>query len=420
MSEFLIYLLKVAAAQLALYGIYRLLLVNGTHFRLNRIFLLAAIILPYFLPLVQTGFVSGGPIPSAVNNVSLENLLSPVDITDNQGELPWIRLLILIYAAGFLFGLVRVADQAGRMVALFRKLARISRPGISLHISRETLPPFSFFRWVCVDEDTLHNAGFQIVLKHEMVHVKQWHSMDVLIAHLNALVVWFNPANRLMIHALKNTHEYLADAEVTEQTADKAGYCQLLFNQMVGVQEGFANYFNHSLTLKRMTMMTKSKSGRYAGLKVLLALPVVLLLAVVMGTGNRAGALVSPVDQLSQAEIPVSGSPDDTAKLANPDKQPEFPGGQEAMIKFLIKNIRYPEDARTKGIQGTVYVQFTILQSGELSDIKVKKGVNDQLDAEAVRVVASMPNWIPGEQDGKKVNVVMVLPVSFKLEKGKK
>ncbi|HRZ42542.1 MAG TPA: M56 family metallopeptidase [Bacteroidales bacterium] len=420
MSEFLFYLLKVAAGQLVLYGFYRLLLANGTHFRLNRLYMLAAVILPYLFPLIRTGFVTAGAVTSAVPALSLERILAPVEIHGNPDDLPWIRLLMILYGAGLLFALARLSDQAGRTAALLKRLPGTSYSGITLCVSREPIPPFSFFKWVCMDEDTFRSPGFHTVLKHEMVHVKQWHSLDVLLANLSSLLVWFNPVNRLMIHALKNTHEYLADAEVTEQTADKAGYCLLLLNQMVGVQEGFANYFNHSLTLKRMIMMTKSKSGRLAGLKVLLALPVVLLLIIAMGTGNRAGALISPADLVGPVANAHPDLPDDTVNYASLDKQPEFPGGQDAMIKFLIKNIRYPEAAREKGIQGTVYVQFTVLNTGALSDIKIKKGVNDLLDAEAKRVVTSMPDWIPGEQKGKKVNVVIVLPVNFQLENKKK
>lgn len=92
---------------------------------------------------------------------------------------------------------------------------------------------------------------------------------------------------------------------------------------------------------------------------------------------------------------------------------PAFPGGEAAMVQFIQKNVVYPELSREMGEQGTVYVQFVVNSDGSIQDVVVLKGVSDQLDKEAVRVVKKMPHWSPGEQAGKKVRVRYQIPIKF-------
>ena len=98
------------------------------------------------------------------------------------------------------------------------------------------------------------------------------------------------------------------------------------------------------------------------------------------------------------------------------ETQPSFPGGEEELFKFIRQNTVYPDSANENGINGKVYVQFVVTKTGEVNDIKVIRGIGGGCDEAAVAVVSKMPNWIPGEQRGKKIDVRFVLPISFKLE----
>lgn len=98
------------------------------------------------------------------------------------------------------------------------------------------------------------------------------------------------------------------------------------------------------------------------------------------------------------------------------EDQPEFPGGMEALMKHLSKEIKYPKEAQDKGTQGRVIVQFVVRKDGSITDAKVMKPVDPLLDAEALRVVSEMPNWTPGKQRGEAVNVRFTLPVTFRLQ----
>lgn len=97
------------------------------------------------------------------------------------------------------------------------------------------------------------------------------------------------------------------------------------------------------------------------------------------------------------------------------DKEPQYPGGLQGLMEFLMENVKYPPEAAKAGIQGKVLVSFIVNKDGTISDVSVRNSVNPLLDAEAKRVVSIMPRWIPGEHNGKKVRVVYLLPVTFRL-----
>jgi len=98
------------------------------------------------------------------------------------------------------------------------------------------------------------------------------------------------------------------------------------------------------------------------------------------------------------------------------ETMPQYPGGESAMYAFLGKNVKYPAMAREGGIQGKVYVEFTIKKDGSVADVSIKKGIGGGCDEEVIRVVKLFPKWIPGTQNGKPVNVKMMLPFNFTLK----
>ena len=97
------------------------------------------------------------------------------------------------------------------------------------------------------------------------------------------------------------------------------------------------------------------------------------------------------------------------------DEMPSFPGGQGAMMEFLSKNIKYPIEAEENGIQGRVLVKIVVKKDGMIDSPTVVKGVDPLLNKEAIRVVKTMPKWIPGKQKGEPVNVSFTVPVTFRI-----
>jgi protein TonB len=97
------------------------------------------------------------------------------------------------------------------------------------------------------------------------------------------------------------------------------------------------------------------------------------------------------------------------------EDQPSFPGGEEARIRYLTENLRYPQMAREAGIQGTVFVTFVVERDGSVTDVRVLRGIGGGCDEEAVRVVRNMPRWEPGRQRGQPVRVQFNMPIRFVL-----
>jgi protein TonB len=135
---------------------------------------------------------------------------------------------------------------------------------------------------------------------------------------------------------------------------------------------------------------------------------------------------VLPVQTIVTAEaIPVNQRPgtsateqtSDTTVFFVVDEEPQFPGDDNARLRFLAQNISYPEKAQNEGKQGRVTVQFIVEKDGSLTNVKIVEGVSPELDAEAVRVIRSMPKWIPGKQRGVNVRVSYMLPIQFRLQR---
>ena len=127
--------------------------------------------------------------------------------------------------------------------------------------------------------------------------------------------------------------------------------------------------------------------------------------------GTQSTTLVNCANDTTQMQETQS-----TTVVNRADEMPHFPGGEAKMMQYLAQRIQYPLVAVKKGIQGRVICRFIITSTGEIKDIEVLRGVEASLDREAVRVLRSMPKWIPGKQGGKAVNVYYTLPISFRLK----
>jgi TonB family protein len=310
------------------------------------------------------------------------------------------------------------------------------KQGIRMVFIDRNYQPFSFFGIVFIPENLKESDSLPQILEHERVHVRQVHSLDLLLMEILTILHWFNPFIWFYRRSLKSIHEYLADEGVIVKGYDKVNYQELLLGQTLGIQvNDLTNNFNHSLLKSRIIMMTKQRSGTFSGWKTTLAIPVLLGLVMIFSTSVYTGR--SNENQQQDKLISAGGKPmpvlmasvyypdEDSIKRASGKEpvyevvktMPEFQGGFDALVKYLVANIKYPEDAKKNGIQGTVFVSFVVEKDGKVSNVSLMKGVDPALDAEALRVVKTMPAWSPGlNDDGKAVNVRFNLPISFKLD----
>lgn len=402
MTEIVIYLVKVSVCMIVLYGLYALTLNKETHFSFNRFYLLISIIISLIIPLLNIPFSSNNP------ETGFEFVMQTIQVSSDKvftksNSNTSANIVAIIYLTVLLILSVRFAYRFVSLFYIRRKCQVEKKNGIYVALCKNHIAPFSFFRTIFIDEKTIRDEHADKIILHETIHIRQLHSFDVIFAETICLLTWFNPVSWMIKSALKETHEYLADSEVSEQAHGSAEYFLLLIKNAVGVQPGLANNFNKSLTLKRLNMMKKNRSGRLSILKALPVLPVLIMLFIAFSCGNNADDLKSQNASECQKNLKV-------------EKMPEFPGGQEAMTKFIVDNVKYPEAARKNGIQGKVMVTFTVTKCGKLDKINVTQKVNELLDAEAIRVISAMPDWVPGEDKGAAVDVQMTLPISFKLE----
>lgn len=126
------------------------------------------------------------------------------------------------------------------------------------------------------------------------------------------------------------------------------------------------------------------------------------------------------LDSLESNEVPDTviqyNQPESDRVFSVVEQMPSFPGGMGAMMQYLSSNIKYPKEAEKKGIQGRVLLSFIVQTDGSITDVRISKSVDPSLDKEAIRVVKSMPKWIPGRQNGEPVRVKYTFPVTFRLQ----
>ena len=158
-------------------------------------------------------------------------------------------------------------------------------------------------------------------------------------------------------------------------------------------------------------MKNKQKTNSFAGYKYLLFVPLIISLLAMNSTAMRANVQKKVVK--TNKTTKKSGANDKVYVVV--EQMPSFPGGDSALLKYLLANVKYPVPALKAQKQGRVMVRFTVEKDGAISDVKVARSVTPSLDAEAVRVVKAMPKWTPGKQDGQLVRVRYNVPVSFKL-----
>ena len=130
---------------------------------------------------------------------------------------------------------------------------------------------------------------------------------------------------------------------------------------------------------------------------------------------QRVKKIMADIDKYWQKQE-VERVPDGAKVCDVVEQMPSFPGGMGALMQYLSTHIKYPIEAENNGIQGRVICTFVIGEDGSISNVKVSRSVDPLLDAEAVRVISSMPHWIPGKKDGVPCRVKFTLPVTFKLQ----
>ena len=438
MGTFLVYILKSATCLAVFYLFYKLLMSRDTFHRFNRFALLGLLVLSSLLPLVEASVNS----PAAVQEtmLTLEQLLLLADIQPEDESMAaatpsatalWLRAALLVYLTGIVFFIVRNLCSLARLGRLIRQGKREAldsylpdrkEKNVRLVVHDHDIAPFSWMHWIVIARKDLEENGREILI-HELAHIRNRHSWDLLLADLCIFVQWFNPAAWLLKQELQNIHEYEADETVLREGVNARNYQMLLIKKAVGTRlYSMANSFNHSSLKKRITMMLKEKSNPWARAKYLYILP----LAALAVTAFARPEVSAVADEISAVKVIAPAVHDSIQPNVQPavaapssalDQMPEFPGGMEALNTYLRNNIRYPQEAQKAGIQGRVIIQFIVSKDGSITDAEVVESVDPQLDAEGLRLIKNMPRWKPGMRKGQAIRVKQTLPIRFAFTK---
>ncbi len=274
METFALYLIKSAIWLTGFALVFILFLRNERFFLLNRIYLITGIIASFLLPFITIRYIVYIPVMIA-NEVSAGTAAAIVPERNLMSVLPGI--LFLIYVSGAVFVALLIIRQCRSLLKSVRNADVHPHHQVKLIRTAGIKSSFSFFSYVFVNP-SVTDIEAQEILNHELVHVRQKHWFDLLLAEMLCMVQWFNPMIWIYVRYIRQNHEYLADEVALQRSSDPAVYRAVLLNQIVGAPVVvLANSFNYSINLKRFKMMKNKTTSPYRKMKVLLILPVIAI-----------------------------------------------------------------------------------------------------------------------------------------------
>lgn len=423
----MLYLLQVNLGLVLFYALYKLVCTRDTFFRSRRFILLLALVLPFVLPLVDVReWLESRDSLIMLTHLDYSVVLPEIVVGSEAAEAGngvwvWSDWVKYLYLAGVLVLSVRFLVQAYSLWHLILRTPEQTINGIRVKCLNGSSGPFSFFRWIFLNPTTVKEDELDEILTHEMAHVKQRHSVDVLLAEMVSICCWMNPFAWLLKREVRLNLEFLADKRVMEAGFATKSYQYHLLGLAYSHKYGLSNNFNFSHLKKRIIMMNKKKSNGTGRIKyALFMLPAFALLVAgniscSQGTSEKQDAKEESVAPDSVVAVPTDSVAKDEVFMVA-EQMPEYPGGMKELFKFLQDNVKYPESAMKKNVQGRVIVQFVVEKDGTPTEFNVVRSVDPDLDAEALRVMKAMSKWKPGMQKGEPVRVKYTVPVSFQLQ----
>ena len=322
MSAFLIYSLQAIILQALFVIVFEIFFKKETFFKANRIYLIGSLILSFIIPLIEI------PI-DLIDQEQAIIQLKEIVITRNNSvfnideKASAYSFIFIIYLIGFLIFFGLFFYKLIKIFSLIKSSKHFKNNQSNLFYIENSNQAFSFFNFIFIGTD---NQNFDVIVKHELVHAKQWHSLDILIVEILKIVFWFNP---ILYHYHKRfieLHEFEADMKSANE--DKKKYFEVLLCQILNCNSISLtnNFYNQSLIKKRIVMLQKSKSKRRGIAKYLVVIPVVVLSMTVFSTTIVA-------QEVKKIEKVVGNKPNETTETA-PNQTTKTPS---TMVKMEPK-----------------------------------------------------------------------------------
>ena len=421
MQPFYIFGIRSVLIGFFFYGIYFFFLKNKAPFNFIRFYLILALIsmslfpiLPFLgIPFPKIDFFAHLPIKDSINGIWINTVT-----VGSKSQTSHFDVSILLYSYLSIAGIqiLRILWSFISIVLLWLKSNKTAQDGLNIAITPKQVAVFSIFNWIFIDQKTLSLRDAGLILAHEKLHIQQNHTFDLIFGELLRVVLWFNPFIHLIIKEIKANHEFLADVSIIETPGKLKNYQNLLVQLSTSIDFNILTHnFSYSLIKRRINMIKKPK--RSTQRFQLYSLTMLALAGVLFACSSNPQDKVTATSQMEKNQLHQL----DVNAFAPPvftkvEKMPEFPGGTDALMKYLATHINYPAQAKKDGIQGRVFASFIINTDGSISGVRIVKSISPSLDAEVIKIIKSMPHWTPGEQKGQKVRVEYTLPVKFSLK----
>lgn len=333
------YLLNVIICSAFFLAVYYVLLEKAKMAHFNRFYLLVAMIASLIIPAITfVSEVTVFPVFAGSAEAGFQDTENtPLIVEEIRNEyIPVSLILKCIYLLVTFILLLRFTVNLYRLLSLAKQNKNISFPGHRFVLLKKEAIPFSFFRFIFIcEKDYVNNKIEPEVIHHELSHVRQYHSVDVVFVELVSALAWFNPVFFLYRRAIQLNHEFLADDAVVNQFHDPVAYQLLLLEK---VSEGGRSYrvtssFNYKITQKRLAMISNSLSTRYKVLRAFLLIPVVGAAVLLFSERSLAQIPAAPMDEIETNVIFGINDTIPPKKQSNPPKirgvfpESEFIGG---------------------------------------------------------------------------------------------
>ena len=438
------YIFQVSLIWILLFLVWYFGLKTLTFFNYNRIFLIGSILSGLLIPLLAPLVVIDKPVVYQVmlgDPTYIEIFYNPVTSSEKAD---WFGIITttswFIYLAGCLFMALRLLNGLYKILSMYQKAEKIREGQCTFAYSEESHLPFSFFNVIFLSKRLDFSANIHKVILHEITHVKQWHSLDVLLIEIVQVFFWFNPILFFYKRALKNVHEYVADQEVVNQS-ELNEYLKLLVNvNSQDLQDHLVNSFFNSSIKNRIIMLHTKQSNPVKGARYAFILPMLGLFTFMFASDKmvdnsvrqKSDNVLNEVNNQKGDKALLSDERVDNEIIRYADEMPLYPGCEDfegsvqdkyacanrRFIDYVIANSAMKSEAEIRNaLNGTVQISLIVRKDGTIDNIKVESDFA-KLGKTITESIQSLENtgirFKAGRYKGKEVDVLMKFPFIIK------
>lgn len=418
----IVYILQVVFFQLVAIVFYDIALSKLSFFKGNRVYLIGIFLISFVLPFLGGFFNSDSA--ALISEIQVQEIV--VDQVENlnsiEKEFHYNGFLIL-YLAGLSIGLFYLGRGVVDLISLWKNSSRRKFNGFTVLISQEKISAFSFFNLIFISERQFRENR-EVILRHELMHCRAFHSMDKTLFSIFKVLMWFNPIVYLYASRLAEVHEYQTDYRSIKFN-NLNGYIDQLLNETFQTENiNFVNpFYQKSLIKKRIVMLLKTPNQKSNAIRYVLIIPMLLMMLFVSSCTEED--TMEELPMLSETELQARPS----LPFALIEQPPIYPGCEELskedtraclnrnMQLFVKENfdVKLGQNLGLKPGKNRIFVLFTIDANGQVSDVR-SRAKHPSLEEEAIKVISSIPDMTPAFHEGERVTVKYSMPIVFNVE----